>query len=285
MKKTLDHLPEEKQFQIKSITEEIVKLYAPEKVILFGSYARGNFVEDIYVEDGITYEYRSDYDILIITKDDSLKTYIIESRIRNKFRRFRIDINILSHNMEYVNHGLSRGQYFFTEIINDGIILFDGSKESFSEPKILTNEEQAEMAKGYYDNWYPQGEGFLKGSKFYRQEEELKLGAFILHQAVESFYNTLLLVHNGYKPKTHNLENLIHFVKVISKDIYQLFLHPEDDPKEKHLFDLLKRGYIDARYKKDYVINKAELDELITRVEKMKIMVYNSCQDRISSLL
>ena len=36
-------------------------------VILFGSFARGDWVHDIYKEDHITYEYASDYDLLIIT--------------------------------------------------------------------------------------------------------------------------------------------------------------------------------------------------------------------------
>lgn len=285
MKTTLDHLPEEKRYQINAIANEIVTLYKPEKVILFGSYARGNYVEDIYVEDGITFEYKSDYDILIILNDDSVKTYEIQSRIQSKFRRFRIDINILSHNMEYVNHGLMMGQYFFTEIINDGILLFDNRPHVFAEPKILTNWEQAEMIKHYYENWFPQAEIFLKIAKFCKSEGDLKIGAFNLHQAAESLYNTLLLIYNGYKPKTHNLENLTHFVKVISKEIYQLFSFPKDNITEMHLFDLLKRGYVDARYNKDYYITESELTELIRRTEKMKDLVHQSYLDRLSSLI
>ena len=38
-----------------------------EKIILFGSYARGKWVEDSYVQDGTTYEYKSDFDILVVT--------------------------------------------------------------------------------------------------------------------------------------------------------------------------------------------------------------------------
>jgi hypothetical protein len=38
-------------------------------IILFGSYARGGWVEDVYGEDGVIYEYRSDFDILVVTED------------------------------------------------------------------------------------------------------------------------------------------------------------------------------------------------------------------------
>jgi hypothetical protein len=37
-------------------------------IILFGSYARGQWVEDIYTEGHITYEYISDFDILVLTR-------------------------------------------------------------------------------------------------------------------------------------------------------------------------------------------------------------------------
>lgn len=68
MKTSLEHLPEDKQQEITSIAETIVSLIQPEMVILFGSYSRGNWVEDKYKENGITYEYKSDYDILVVTE-------------------------------------------------------------------------------------------------------------------------------------------------------------------------------------------------------------------------
>ncbi|MEM9869321.1 MAG: nucleotidyltransferase domain-containing protein [Bacteroidota bacterium] len=37
-----------------------------EMVITFGSYARGNFTEDPYVEKGVSYEYQSDFDLLVV---------------------------------------------------------------------------------------------------------------------------------------------------------------------------------------------------------------------------
>ena len=67
MNTSLSHLPEYKQKQLGEITRIIVKAVSPEKVILFGSHATGRWVEHRYTEGGITYEYISDYDILVIT--------------------------------------------------------------------------------------------------------------------------------------------------------------------------------------------------------------------------
>ena len=38
-------------------------------LILFGSYARGDWVSDRYVEGDIIYSYQSDFDLLVVTED------------------------------------------------------------------------------------------------------------------------------------------------------------------------------------------------------------------------
>lgn len=68
MQTSLDHLPEHKQGQLREITATIVKAVDPEKVILFGSHATGRWVQERGTGNGRLYEYVSDYDILVITK-------------------------------------------------------------------------------------------------------------------------------------------------------------------------------------------------------------------------
>ncbi len=66
MKTTLSHLPKTQTRRIlKALTQIILEKVPTEMIILFGSYARGDWVED-YQEK---YEYVSDFDILIVTKD------------------------------------------------------------------------------------------------------------------------------------------------------------------------------------------------------------------------
>ena len=59
MKNSLDHLPEA---ELSIIRKTILELGKPVMVILFGSYSRGDWVEDKYTENGTTYESKSDYD-------------------------------------------------------------------------------------------------------------------------------------------------------------------------------------------------------------------------------
>jgi predicted nucleotidyltransferase len=47
MKTTLSHLPEDKQEELKSLAEIILEKVPAEMIILFGSHARGDWVEDL----------------------------------------------------------------------------------------------------------------------------------------------------------------------------------------------------------------------------------------------
>jgi predicted nucleotidyltransferase len=61
MKNALTHLPAEKRQELKAIMAAIHAHPDVEMLILFGSYARGNWVEDVYEEEGIRYHYQSDF--------------------------------------------------------------------------------------------------------------------------------------------------------------------------------------------------------------------------------
>ncbi|MCF8229229.1 MAG: nucleotidyltransferase domain-containing protein [Bacteroidales bacterium] len=70
MKRSIRHLPAKKQYELNKILSYITANRPVEMVILFGSYAHGNWVEDKYTEDGITYEYKSDYDLWVVVENE-----------------------------------------------------------------------------------------------------------------------------------------------------------------------------------------------------------------------
>jgi len=243
MKTSLDHLPVNKQAEIQRVSQIIQDVVHPEMIILFGSYAKGKYVEHRYVSEGITYEYISDYDFLIVTKDNPEKAFDQESRIMDLTERFNPPVNLEIHEIDYINKGLEWGEYFWVDIVKEGVLLYDKHTVTFSEPRELTNAEKKEKAQRYFDTWFPQASTFLKGSNFYRNEGDFKIGTFLLHQATESLYYATLLVYTDYKPKTHNLWKLRKKAKPYSEDFFHVF-RAETDKKEKNLFELLKQGYI-----------------------------------------
>ncbi len=64
MKESLEHLPERKRGELARIVS-IIRKMAPktEMIILFGSHARGDWVQDVTVDGLTTYEYSSDFDM------------------------------------------------------------------------------------------------------------------------------------------------------------------------------------------------------------------------------
>lgn len=283
MKTSLDYLPEVKRYEISTVVEIIREVVNPEMIILFGSYAKNSYVEHKYISKGTTYEYISDYDFLVITKDNPEKTYTQETQIMDKADRFEPTVNLEIHEIDYINKGLELGQYFFVDIIREGILLHDKGTVTFSKPRDLTREEKKDKAHNYFNIWYPQSKAFISGSEFFLTSNNNKQGLFVLHQATESLYYATQLVFTDYKPKLHNLWKLRKKVKPYSEELFNTF-RAETDKNEKRLFELLKQGYIEARYKEGFTVSAEDLTNLIERVKIMDEIVKRICEVKINSI-
>lgn len=280
----MTHLPADKQNQILEITGIIREVTNPDKIILFGSYAKGTYVEHRYLDkDGTRHEYISDYDFLVVTRDTPPRAADLEREIVSRTENMDPPVNLEIHSIEYVNKGLELGEYFFVDIVKEGILLYDTRAIEFAEPIELSDQVKREKSKRYFETWFPQAVEFIEGCRFYSGRQNYKLAAFQLHQATESLYYAFLLVFTDYKPKTHNLWKLRRKAKPFSQEFFSVF-KAESDKNEKHLFDLLKRGYIDARYRTDYHIAESELAILIQKVETMVVLVETLCGQKMAGI-
>lgn len=285
----MSHLPADKQRDILEILEIIKEIALPEKVILFGSFARGDWVDDEYVEDGIIYSYRSDFDFLVVTQGSKLKEFDIRNRIENRTRSYKHPVNPLVHELEHINYGLERGQYFFKSIVEGGILLYETKLSAFAKPRPLSKVEQREQALLYYENWVESGvrmfriaELALKAS--YEENFVLNEVLFLLHQTVEKLYAGLGLVYYGYKPKTHNIKEYKNYTKGISPEIDNMFINQNSSSEEKRLFEILQKSYIDARYKSNYYVSRADVEDIMDQVKKLKGLILNYCLNHISGV-
>lgn len=283
MKPSFDQLPEKKQHEIRSIVEIIKKVIDPEMIILFGSHAKNKFVEHSYVSDGILHEYISDYDFLVVTKDNSEKTYVQEHKIMELADTFEPAVNLEIHEIDYINKGLGWGEYFWVDIVKEGWVLYDKETVKFAEPRILSAEEKKEKAQRYFDTWFPQANKFLKHGKTALNDGDNNIADFFLHQSTESLYYAVLTVFTDYKPKIHNLWKLRKKAKPYSEELFLVF-RAETDKNEKRLFELLKQGYVEARYDMKFTISPEDLRILLPRVESMIPTVEKICTEKIASI-
>jgi HEPN domain-containing protein/predicted nucleotidyltransferase len=256
-------------------------------IILFGSYARGDWVEDRYKEDGTTYDYISDYDILVVLDSEAIaikheSTKKWQSRIRRDLNR-EIPVNVIFHGIDYFNSEIEGSNYFFLDILKEGVLLYDSGKFKLAEPKPLNPQQRAAKAQLYFEKWFKNANGFYSQYQHAVKTEQWEIAAFELHQATERFYMCILLVYTNYKPKLHDLEKLNKQVCMVDERFKAIF--PRSTPEEDRMFILLKKAYIDSRYKLDYTITREELTYLSLRVEKLRDLTASACKETIEGYL
>ncbi len=288
MKTDLTHLPEHKQTELKAIRDALIPKYGEiEMIILFGSYARGNYVEKhTYVDKGITYEYKSDYDLLIITTKNTTAdndTFIASVSARLDELNLPTPPNPIFHGIEFVNEQLRDGSFFFTEIKNDGIQLFTTNRFQLDKEQPKSPSEQKAKAQKDFDGWFESANGFFKTFEFNFNEKDFKIAAFQLHQATERYYGTIQLVFTGYKPKTHDIAVLGRLAKALDIEFGKVFT--QATVEERRRFTLLRKAYVEARYNMDYTISKADLDYLSERVQLLKKLTEQICKAKIESFV
>jgi predicted nucleotidyltransferase/HEPN domain-containing protein len=270
MKKSLRHLPKHKRDELQRVTGIILdECPTVLMIILFGSHARGDWVEDRHVEDGILHEYMSDFDILVIVRSYKIANNTDTWR-RAEARAHRLVptwTTLIVESMERVNKALARGQYFFRDIKKEGVLLYDTGEFKLARPRKLDPRERRGNAKASVEFWSKRADEAYDHFEYALKKRQYLKAAFELHQAVECFYDAVLLVFTNYRPKLHDLEKLTHMVA--GHDPAFLTVFPLATPEQKECFELLRRAYVEARYNPGYKITKEQLEYLAQRVRKL----------------
>jgi predicted nucleotidyltransferase len=290
MKSTLPHLPTSKQQELQAIVSTILQNCPDiEKIILFGSYARGDYKEKKDLAEDRKSGHVSDYDILVVTRDaiTALNTNLWHE-IGEKCRNLKLsaDPRILTHDIEELNNKLSVGQYFYSDIKKEGIVIFNAGNFDFADRRKLSDEEIKKFRTEYFEHWLGRARGFLKTYEFnlsnaIDDEENLftSLAAFNLHQAAEHAYKTLLLVFTLYNPNEHFLANLGKECEQYFPELRDLF--SRETEAEKDRFKLLEYAYIGGRYDPKYRISKEDLEILAKDVKELLEITKRVCEKRI----
>lgn len=301
MRTDLDHLPANKQRELDRVKAIIFEEFEDalalakhewkkkgriEKVILYGSYARGGWVDEPHTAKG----YRSDFDLLIIVNDKRLTDRVdywlkLDDRL---IRELAIDktlhtpVNFIVHTLQEVNDGLAHGRYFFMDVAQDGIALYEADDRELHKPKPKTPEQALAMATEYYEEWFPAAMQRFEIARIAREKGFLKPAAFDMHQSVEFLYHCVLLVCTFYTPHVHNLGFLRTQAERIDMRLVDAW--PRENRSDRAVFEKLKDAYVKARYSKHYRVADDELEWLSTRIENLGNIVRIICTERISEL-
>lgn len=286
--KTLDHLPVRQRREIETARDAVLAAIEEEcksarpaerrqwrvvRVVLYGSFARGDWFDDKVTGRA------SDIDLLVIVnrKDFKKKTRIwlgVQNRLLDdpKINSF---VSLIVHTHGEVRDALLESQYFFTEIIKDGVPLHiaeefakDGAlRYALPKPEKPSPQRAYEIARDYHAEWKETAEGHFSGGVWQKEQGRLKIAAFNLHQAAESAYRLVTLTAKHYAPATHDLVSLRNAAEKFDERLTAAWPDRTDEDRER--FKLLNRAYTGARYDPDYVTSEEILNWQIARVEKL----------------
>jgi len=300
MRTNIDHLPQVQQDELARVVQILMgefdlaisratqpsrrngKIY---KIILFGSYAREDWVDK--PETG----YQSDFDLLIVVSHADLTEiadywYVAEDKILRDEAIGR-PVNIIVHSIDEVNQALKRGEYFWVDIVRDGIALYELPQHELTTPMPAAPEDALQMASEYFvaklgdvNVWLETAvDQSKKGDDSDRYRRH---AAFNLHQAVEAAYACFLLVRTLYFPRSHN----IRFLRSLAEDneprLFEAW--PRATKLDRRRFELLKRAYVEARYSANYEVSHTDLEALTSSVRRLRDIVEAVSRERLEEL-
>jgi predicted nucleotidyltransferase/HEPN domain-containing protein len=299
VKTSLDHLPEAKRRELERVVEILFAEFedalkgknAPHrkqgrilKVILFGSYARGDWVDDPVGG------YTSDYDLLVVVNHEELTETLeywakADDHLVREYsvaHRLTAPANFIVHSLSDVNKRLKKGRPFFVDIVRDGIALYEAPDHPFEHPEPLSPAEALKEAEEHFGEWFETAAQFLVNGQENAQRGWGKIAAFNLHQATERLYHCVLLVLTLYSPKSHKLNFLRSQAERLAPTLIEAW--PRDTRFAQRSFELLRRAYVDARYSPHYKITPEELQWLSERILALEGLVREVCEARLAEL-
>jgi HEPN domain-containing protein/predicted nucleotidyltransferase len=294
MKTTLEHLPQQNQQEIQTLVKRLLEAFKAAfshttspakqsgrilKIILFGSYAKGRWVND--PEHG----YVSDYDVLVIVNNEKLvEEYRFWNQVEEQIQQeISVPFSPIVHSLTDVNAQLKEGHYFFKDILQDGVLLYDGNHKPLVKPGNLSPVEAKTIAEKHFKLWFHSAISFRLNYGHGMDRSDYKNAAFELHQATERFFACILLVYTNYRPKTHNLIRLLALC--VQQEPRFMALFPQDTKYHRRCFMLLKRAYIEARYSEHYAITQEELTWLGEQVTELQSLTEKVCREKIAGFL
>ncbi|WEK43253.1 MAG: nucleotidyltransferase domain-containing protein [Candidatus Sphingomonas colombiensis] len=300
MRTDITHLPATKQRELERVVEILFqglreatqnatgsrKSARILKVILFGSYARGDWVDAPFDPNQFT----SDYDILVIVNQTELTDRAgyweqTEQRLLDAYhveKIIRTPVNFIVHSLQQVNDGLAHGRLLFMEIAKDGVILYQSDDRLLAEPKPKTPMQAYLTAKDYFEDKFPAAMRWYRIAELAEGEGFFSNTAYLLHQATENLYKCALLTLTFYAPRNPNILFLRGMAEGLDRRLFNAW--PRGTHAERAMYQKLKEAYRKGQHSRHFDISPEELDWLRRKIQILGEIVHEVCTDRIALL-
>jgi uncharacterized protein len=251
---------------IQKIIDIIIPIASPEKIFNLGNIEGRHLAFSIFKVLPFEWEQTYALDILILTTGKNRITElqdIIEDRCRSI-----VPVTAMIMPIEKFNSLFELNHPFPAHVIASKSMIYDAGNIRFSEPGM---NEQSELFNQLVEEArcsYRMGCSFLWWSEMQQVRKELRLATFSLHQAAELYFSSIFQAVTGYRMNSHNLDKMYRYCRTFNIELLNFFPRPFD--RERHLFNLLQRAYIDARYKANFNIKVSDVQLLTGHIKNLR---------------
>lgn len=190
------------------------------------------------------------YDLLIVVNnEDFTDLYDYWDKADERFIRdlsvtntLDTPVNFIVHSLMDVNDQLARGRPFFSDIVRDGVMLYEMPGYPLISHRPLSAEDARAEARQHFEHWFPDAGYCFKLAEYAIADTQPNHAAFNLHQSVERLYHCTMLVLTLYSPKSHRINVLRSHAENI--DVRLIPVWPRDTRFSRRALSRLRRAYV-----------------------------------------
>ena len=223
--------------------------------------------QDCYFEDNNPAE----LNLLVVGEFEMNKRSATVDVIEQKCKQF-IPITVLLLTPEKFEKMIRSGHSLAIQVIRSNQIIFE-------RPKLLRKiplfDDYMDKSENGCDPqlWFERSSNFFQIAITQHSLRNYGMALFCLHQAAEQSLIFLIRLIVGIKLGTHNLDRLLKVVKFHNRCAAEVFAI--QSRQEKLCFQLLKKAYIDYRYKSELICTEQDVNYLMSEISKLNEIAEN----------
>jgi HEPN domain-containing protein len=275
---TIPHLPVVKQRQLCAIVGIIGDMAEVERVILYGSHARGDWVDD--PANG----YLSDFDVAVLVASTAFaadESLWADCQERAREMAGDTPVSLIVHTVDDVRQQFERGSSFFRDVMTEGVVLYDAGRVAITVPELTPAMHHA-LAREAFQRYFDHAAQLYRSFERNLAHGSLAIAAFELHQVAEMIYKTVLVVFTAYLPKMHDLDELGRRCTRACPNLGPLV--PREASDHRRLAGLLRAAYVDARYSFAFEVTREDLKALARYVSAFRACAEHACREHLAEL-
>lgn len=268
------HLVAGHETLLDSVTERVKEAVAIDRLYLLGLTHTQHHTETLFAAPGATHNEATHCWLLAIVGEEGPGLYNLPDKLETGLLPL-VASTVIVLSAAAFRQWLTEGHPFAVAVYANGYLLHQEPGLVLPTPAEVDEGQQQKETALLSAQTRQRMREFLAGAELYTVRLQYGLAAFLLHQAAEQALRTMLIVHTGLRLNTHSLDRLLRCCALFCSASPALF--PRRSEKDKRLFALLQKAYVDARYKEDYRIKREELTALTEKVRLLQAL-FEGCQ-------